>query len=1251
MGKRRGNRNYVFVKKEWDEAGNRMMIVVDPETMTPEILSGNEITETMSQSYESWLEAETDQMVGVQDQQRTEQMAETAVMEEVTEAGPEFNVGERVQYQGREWEIDGVETDGSLVAHSIEEDGASSETLNIKPEEFAQILKDVPEVVAQEAKAIDGQDVRVINDGKNDYNVVDGKIDQVYSTAKHANTIAEKLSEEYPGLKINVHEFDKGDPFQKNDFTITVDVADQARKVREVSVPSQQTEDTNEQQPGGVLTNTQKEKAADAGYTARLTSKPDRAIDLGGGDQPPTDVRFKAEEGESKGPPENLVQSKGDKVIRTFQDKMISVKKWQSQVNDRGGKISEFSNPYRQENLSHGMVKVAIEDFNDKFVDPVVGVISEIQQQSGMAYKEVNEYMLAKHAPERNRELQKKTGKEVNSGMTTEKAEELVKKYEAGMTEKQIDDFWKAVNKATRFTLDKQLEYGFIKKKYHTELTEGEDAWKFYVPMRGWAQTDRDALYEYMEHDVGKPVNPFRSAKGRSSISDDPLQYIVSMAHTAIVMGEKNKTKQHAAALVRNNKDLTDESGKKLHSFKKVYYVWDGTVDKDGKKNYQEVIERPAQEMFDKGYVEMKFNSNHMVRRPTSQAKEHEVEVWIGGEKYTMILPADVAAGLNKTPSGWDNVAFFTQKYVGWMTRWLSSNFTSKNPAFIPINQIRDLQYAFLSHAIKGEKGDARKFAKSIPQARSAIIRELKGKEDLTNKYDKMYQDFKRNGGETGYIHMQNVDRLARNLQKDLRRLNNINEKDYTSFKGFKKAVGAQTLNVFLKGGEMLEHWAIRSENLSRFATYAVAIEAGKSAKQAAQEAKDITVNFNRKGRVSSLAGSLYAFFNASLQGGDNIIKLGTKHTGKFIGVGAGFMAMGFLTALFNSLWAGDDDDDTMNDYEELNDYQKYNNLVIPVPGNEKFVTIPLPHGFRWFNSIGVLAYQSLVSQEKDIGKAVKDGFETMGAAISPVNPIDFLDDEGGMTRRPIVFTAFMPFYDIAKNQDFAGNRIHREPYTAAQEGRIASSQLGQKHVNRVLKFLTDNLFKAGGGDPEAGSKFYEDKDGNIRRVSDFMDRNPSDVEHFIEYYLGGRGKFWNNVAKTGGAIIEGAYETVSGDKEFNKMLSEVNANNVPVMRRLYSQPWQNSVYTRYYDIINEVDDYKSYVQAKAGKSDDTDVSDLMDPYHEFVQDELKYLRKDLKYYDQDIEDTTNPEQIQKLKDQQELLIRNFIEQVAKYKR
>ena len=69
----------------------------------------------------------------------------------------------------------------------------------------------------------------------------------------------------------------------------------------------------------------------------------------------------------------------------------------------------------------------------------------------------------------------------------------------------------------------------------------------------------------------------------------------------------------------------------------------------------------------------------------------------------------------------------------------------------------------------------------------------------------------------------------------------------------------------------------------------------------------------------------------------------------------------------------------------------------------------------------------------------------------------------------------------------------------------------------------------------------------------------------------------------------------------------------------------------------------------KAGMSDDVDMRDLMDSYHENVDYELKYLKKDLNYIDEDIKYTKDPEIIKELKDQRELLIRNFIEVVTKF--
>jgi len=961
-------------------------------------------------------------------------------------------------------------------------------------------------------------------------------------------------------------------------------------------------------------------------------------------------VRFRIVEGEiteESAGPYNIIQERSFMAMRKiWQDRMISIREWQHRIVSKGGQMNEFSNPYRQENLSHGIVQEKMRRYHKGYIEPMLDVISEVQKRTGMSWEDVNLYMKAKHAPERNEKFIKRNpdSKRTNySGFESDKAREITDGFEKKMDRDLIDKFWKRVRKATGFTLDAYKQYGVISPDEYNKFT-GEDAYEYYVPLRGWKNTAEDELFEYMQADVGRQISPFRSAKGRTSEAEDPLQYIENMAHTAIVFGEKNRVKQHAASLVRNNKDVKDDSGKRMHYFKKVYWVWTGDVDKNGKKIYEEKIEKPSQELFDQGYVKTRFNSDHMKRRSTRQAQEHEVDVWISGEKYTMVLPADVANALNKTPAGLEGVYRTIQqtwgvKKIPQFTRFLATVFTSKNPAFIPVNQIRDLQYAYWAHAIKGGKGDQRKFIGALKGCRAAIIRDLKEKPGKT-KYDKLYQDFKISGGETGWIHMRDVDQMGKDLKQALKRMN-------------ASGTEASIRNFLFKTGRLLDHWATRSENLSRFATYVVALENGKSPKQAAQEAKNITVNFNRKGRASNLMGSLYLFFNASLQGGHNIIKIGKDNPGKFAAVGAGFVALGFVSALINHMWAGDDDDDTVNDWEELNDYHKYNNLVVPLPGKDRFVTVPLPHGFRWFNSLGVLAYQTAINKEKDLGRATKEGLETMFTAISPFNPIEILSDEGEVTMRPLVPSVMIPWYDIKRNEDFAGSQIAREPFTQKLKGRMAESQLGMKNVNKAIKWTTDFLFKLGGGDPEIASKFYIDKDGDLKKVVNVLDINPSKVEHIFEYYLGGTGRFVNNVYKTAEGVITGAYETASGDREFQEILSDVNVNNLPVVRRLYAQPWQNSVYTKYYDILNEFEDYRWHIGRKAGVSDETEVDDLMDPYHEFVDDELRYLRKDLRYIDEDIDymrKNSATSQLDDLYNQRELLVRNFVDIITQYR-
>lgn len=960
------------------------------------------------------------------------------------------------------------------------------------------------------------------------------------------------------------------------------------------------------------------------------------------------------------GPPINILQKKGDLRTELWQNRMLSVREWQNSIKAKGGIITELSNPYRQENLSHSIAKAGIEAYDKHYTNNLLKAVSDVMKSAGMNYNQVNEYMMAKHAPERNnsiwREQQKASvmantdimpeEKRINldridaseapedakySGYTTKEANTIVDNYESRMNQQEIDSLWKAINDCTHFTLDRWLSDGFINKETYDKIAA---QYNYYVPLRNWKASLTDEYITYQRNDVGKTVNPLRKARGRKTIADDPMQYIINMAHTAIVTGEKNRIKQHAARLVRDNKGMKD-----LHRFKKVYAVWDGTVDENGNKNYNEVLDKPAKELWEQGMVKLQYDMSHNKGRAKSQAGEHEAEVFFNGEKFVMVLPADVANAINKTPSKWDDAAFALREWkIGQFTRWLSSNFTSKNPAFIPINMMRDLQYATLAHFVKGDTKEAIRFAAVLPKARRAIIQHIKGKGDPKDSTYKAYQNFIINGGETGYIHLKDVDQLAKEMKKELSRLTGTNST-------FDKTIHSEILR---KAGSWMEEMAIRSENLSRFASYLVALEQGKSNKEAAYMAKEITVNFNRKGRITGFMGAMYAFFNASLQGGDNIISMGKKHPGKFFGAGVVAMSLGFVSAMLNTLWGDDDDDELVNRYKQMNDYTKYNNMVIVIPGVEKAITFPLPHGFRWFHSLGVIAYQTAFREDKKIGGAVKDGISQAFSSLSPVNPVEFIGKNGTITRRPLVPTFAVPFYDVLVNEDFAGYPIHKEPFTRALDGRVANSALGMKNVNNVVKTFTDQWFKLGHGDPETGAKYYQREDGTVSPVSNIFDINPSNVEHFIEYYLGGRGMFWNDVYKTATGTVESAIEHTGEDEAFKKILSDVDINSFPVVKRLLKQPYGNTVYTAYYDIVDDIDNYKSMVSLQNKSLDIDQEKQEYAPEYQYKIDLLTDLRSDLDDINEDMQGLTDKSTIKELKDTQELLIRNFINAVSK---
>lgn len=987
----------------------------------------------------------------------------------------------------------------------------------------------------------------------------------------------------------------------------------------------------------------------------------------GGFDPNNDDVRYRRKK---QAPDEDVpadLSRTGDKLREKVQDRMISVKRIQQEVANRAGidRIEWWMDAYEQENRSHGRTLHATERMHKDYVDPLIKAAYDLAgSESPEALSKLQRYLKAKHAPERNRVISKR--KELDeienqSGFTDAEAEIIVNEYEAGRDQEKIDRLWEKVRALTSFTLDKWLEDGFISEAQYNEMKSGPDAYQYYVPLRGHAD-ESESVFEYQNNNSGKSINPFRAAKGRESESDDPIQYMANMAQTAIVMGENNRVKQYAYRMAVNHPNPD------LYHIKKAYYVSTGITDKNGKEVYTVTYERPDQELWDEGKVVVRYNNKRMAI-DKHMNEEHEIEVMVGGERIKLVFEnPEVGNAINK-----NNVAVFSgQNWLdalaragGNTTRLITANFTAKNPGFIVPNTVRDVAYAWLSHAIKGGGKEAADFAVSLRKANKAMSdysKWEKAKKEYENatdksakdaarkrmdKYDtearKLMEEFMSNGAATGYVYIKDVDTLGEEIDRAMKRLGRAEKGNKIVFNsdGY--------IRVWHKTGEVLEALAQRSENMSRLATYIVARNKGVSAADAATQAKNVTVNFNRKGSQSNIFGSFYAFLNASIQGGENIARMAKENTGKFI-LGASMLySWGFLTALLSHL--NDDDEEKENKYKNLNDYTKQNHFTIRY-GKSRYISIPLPHGWRMFYGLGVSTMENLFLDEEKKSKfnwaredrawdkLAFDFADRTIDAVSSVNPTTAFDG-GELTVQGAVRvlspTVVTPWTDLLVNKDFAGREIARKPYTKQQEQFDANAGQFRNNVNPILKRMTDKLYVWGGGDLETYTRKIV-KDGELQDINRMFDYNPSNLEHIITYYTGGRGRFFNDLYKTTSSVVEGMANIARSHPE---PFEAFDANDIPVVNRFNRQAYDYDDFNWYYNLRSDVALHKYNRSRMSIERQVENINPRMEMLDDMIKDIDKKL-KELRQLRNNPAILSNPEQIIEIKKTEKQLIKEF---------
>ena len=835
------------------------------------------------------------------------------------------------------------------------------------------------------------------------------------------------------------------------------------------------------------------------------------------------------------------VVKNGYKAFREgYQDRMLPLRDFQEEItNETGHKVADFENAYVYDNTVQSKTQYDSNKYKDNILKPLVAEIAKLSKVNGKVDSDkarlVESYMMIKHGLERNalmreRDLAKienpspetieKYRNKDYSGLTALSKEvlDLDVMDEAALTD-WVNDFeksnntsklWSLVKTATEATLDKLYQSNMLSRDKMNEL---KGMYKYYIPLKEWDETTAGEVFDYVEKGyTDKVTNPIKKAKGRTSRAGSALANMVNDFDNATIIGYKNLMKLRLANLVRNSK--TNKA-----SVSNMWYV--KTLDNEGNEVWEPAVPEGLTEDAAKNAeiiadFEEKMNvlaengeakHSHEVLKlgmpiKNWQERQHMIRVKEGGRDMVVYINGDpkvsqAVNGLNR-PS-LDNSML---QGLNWVKRNMMLNYTSRNINFIARNFIRDMVYTNTMNFVKYGAKFELEYAKNIIPALKALSKRAMGKKAANAEEQKMFDAidaFERGGGKTGYVEIVGYDKYKREVDKLLR----------------KSAGGnVQVKDVINTVGSFLEQSNDVIENTARFATYLTAKKVGMTELQAIRAAKDVSVNFNRKGS-GAMGGiyfqNFYFFFNAAIQGTHNFLSAVKAQPKRAAAAMAMWGTMGFAYSMLMSLLMGDDDE-----YNQIPDYVRQNNLLIPISSTEKFALIPLPVELRILFGAGDMFAQASRGEYKG-----RDFTSDMMAKIMEFSPKSFEGNLSGMSRgladspldlimKNFTPDAVRPIVDaLYFNENFFGKRVSgRNEFNKY----VPEFQKVTTGTSKALIKASEKLNEVTGGD-------YATK-GSIDPVL----LNPSIAEYLFEQYFGGIGKLISQIYKTSeGAFGDGA--------------------------------------------------------------------------------------------------------------------------------
>lgn len=832
-----------------------------------------------------------------------------------------------------------------------------------------------------------------------------------------------------------------------------------------------------------------------------------------------------------------------------MQDSMLGLKEAMNAILGKGMNIEDvdgFENAYLGENRLSSVNKAEADAFAQILFKPMLDEVAKLAKNEAERM-ELTEYMMAKHGLERNQvmaehdfvEYQKQypngqktlddfrerdyagltalTGFD-DVGQAEMEAEQMVADYEAAH---KTAGLWDKVNAVSKAILSKSYECGMMSKETFDKVS---DMYKFYIPLRGFDEKTSGEAYAYLSHKNSAFNAPIKKAQGRTSKADDPFANLQSMAESAIIQGNRNKlVKQRFMNFVLNHpSDLVSVSDLWV-TYDAVSDEWKPVFpDNIDSTDSPEVVERKMHD-FETKMEALAQTAPDLYKRgkdtigipyrvvESRDMRQHQVVVKRGGRDYVVTINGNPRAA--QALNGQTNPDNDTSGAIGAIlragekiNRQLSAFYTTRNPDFIVSNFMRDMLYTNSMVWVKESPNYALRFHRNYTMVNPIKMKRLlakyrKGTLDMSDKTEAMFHQFMMNGGETGYANIRDIEQHKNDIRRELKRANG------------KLKIG-RALSLL---SEKFDELNRAVENCARFAAFITSREMGRNIDRAIYDAKEISVNFNKKGSgakfydsigqtktgnasalVSGLGRSGYVFWNAAIQGTTNFGRQLKRHPAKaFTG-----MATMFLLGAIIAYLGGDDDDDDKNAYYNLPEYVRRSNIMFRA--GDSWISIPLPIEYRAFYGMGELMTSIFSGKEHLTGGEIA---EAIAGQATQVLPIDFLEGGGGVNA--FVPSATKPLWEaFVSEKSWTGMPLYKDtPWNKDMPEWTKAYKSANKHLVNLAAVLNNVT----GGDPYTKGA---------------IDINPAKIEYILNGYFGGVSGTIDKMTKT--------WETISGTREYD---------------------------------------------------------------------------------------------------------------------